>query len=109
MKYTAQKDLMMSRQLWLVLFGLTLTDFFLTTNLIALNGLEAEANPFMRMLFGIDLFVSSALLYKLFSFTFLYFVLTLCINEIRSKNVILSALVFIYTIIVVYSLGLTYL
>lgn len=94
-------------QLWLTLFALTLTDFFLTTNLIAVHGIEVEANLFMRALFTYNSVISAALVYKLCSFVLLFIIVEAYNNPLRQKIILVGA-VLIYTIIVLYSIVLTY-
>ena len=95
----------LSTKLWLTLFGLTLTDFYLTSNLIYTYGLDVEANSFMRYLFGKGFLY--ALTYKLASFFFLFAMLRMGASR-KTENYVLTGIVILYTMIVLYSLWLTY-
>ena len=112
MNQTAQKIQQLEltrdcRNLFLILFALTLTDFFLTYNLIQVHGLEVEANEFMRKLFAAHPSGYAALAFKIVSVAALYFVFYNYPDKSFKKLVLVLA-VLLYTIIIFYSLILTY-
>ena len=91
----------------MVLFALTLTDFYLTLGLINTHGLEVEANTFMRWLFAYHPSGIAALGFKIGSFAALYFAFSNYHDESFIKLVLVLT-VLLYTSIIFYSLILTY-
>ena len=78
----------------------------MTSNLTNINGLDVEANPFMRSLF--EYHFNAALAYKIASFGLLVAIMK---NRAVSHSIELTvaiAVTLLYTGIVIYSLFLTY-